>query len=100
LGRVTKLSTRMRLQEQMRQLRDRYRSALKDEKMKTAFDCLWDSWSSEQGAMIYSDVLSALDLLTLTATVDNRRQIESLRALNQETRELLEKLIARKTDED
>jgi hypothetical protein len=36
LGRVTKLSTRMRLQEQMRQLRDRYRSALKDEKMKTA----------------------------------------------------------------
>jgi hypothetical protein len=50
--------------------------------------------------MIYSDVLSALDLLTLTATIDNRRQIESLRALNQETRELLEKLITRKADED
>jgi len=95
LGRVTKLSTRMRLQEQMRQLRDRYRAALKDEHMKTAFDQLWETWSSEQGAMIYSDVLSALDLLTLTATVDNRREIESLRALNQETRELLEKLAAR-----
>ena len=95
LGRVTKLSTRMRLQEQMRQLRDRYRAALKDEGMKAAFDGLWDAWSSEQGAMIYSDVLSALDLLTLTATVDNRREIESLRALNQETRQLLEKLIAR-----
>jgi len=95
LGRVTKLSTRMRLQEQMRQLRDRYRVALKDEEMKTAFDGLWDTWSSEQGAMIYSDVLSALDLLTLTASVDNRRQIETLRVLNQETRDLLEKLIAR-----
>ncbi len=95
LGRVTKLSTRMRLQEQMRQLRDRYRAALKDEEMKTAFDGLWEAWSSEQGAMIYSDVLSALDLLTLTATVDNRRQIEALRALNRETRDLLEKLVAR-----
>lgn len=95
LGRVTKLSTRMRLQGQMRQLRDRYRVALKDERMKTAFDQLWDTWSSEQGAMIYSDVLSALDLLTLTATMDNRRERESIRAFNQETRELLEKLAAR-----
>ena len=60
-------------------LRKKYRAALKDDEMQRAFDELWPSWSSEQGAMIFAEVLSALDLLLLTAVVDNRREIEALR---------------------
>ena len=61
-------------------LKSKYRAALKDDELQRAFDELWPSWSSEQGAMIYAEVLSALDLLLLTAAVDNRREIEVLRA--------------------
>jgi hypothetical protein len=71
---------RGRLQDAMVHLREKYRAALKDDEMQEAFDELWPSWSSEQGAMIYAEVLSALDLLLLTAAVDNRREIEALRA--------------------
>ena len=60
-------------------LKKKYRAALKDDEMQRAFDELWPSWSSEQGAMIFAEVLSALDLLLLTAAVDNRREIEALR---------------------
>lgn len=75
---------RVRLQDAAAQLRDRYRAALKDGAMQEAFDELWPAWSSEQGAMIYAGVLSALDLLLLTAAVDNRREIDELRALIRE----------------
>ena len=61
-------------------LKKKYRAALKDDEMQEAFDELWPSWSSEQGAMIFAEILSALDLLLLTAAVDNRREIEALRA--------------------
>jgi hypothetical protein len=70
---------RGRLQDAMVHLRKKYRAALKDDEMQKAFDELWPSWSSEQGAMIFAEVLSALDLLLLTAAVDNRREIEALR---------------------
>ncbi len=42
--------------------------------------------------MIYADVLSALDLLLLTAAVDNRREIEGLRRESREARRLREEL--------
>jgi hypothetical protein len=84
MGRVTRDSMRVRLQDAVAQLRDRYRAALKDGAMQEAFDELWPAWSSEQGAMIYAGVLSALDLLLLTAAVDNRREIDELRALIRE----------------
>ena len=57
--------------------------------MQRAFDELWPAWSTEQGAMIYAEVLSSLDLLLLTAAVDNRREIESLRRENAEARRLI-----------
>jgi hypothetical protein len=41
--------------------------------LQDAFDQLWPTWANEQAAMIHTHVLSPLDLLTLTATVDNRR---------------------------
>jgi len=106
LGRVTKESMRRRLQGLMVQLRGRYRAALKDDSMQGAFDRLWAAWSSEQGAMIHSEVLSALDLLLLTAVVDNRKEIEDnrkeieeLRGLTLETRRLLEGMLEAAEDE-
>ncbi len=79
MGRIIRDSMRGRLQDAMVHLRKKYRAALKDDEMQRAFDELWPSWSSEQGAMIFAEVLSALDLLLLTAAVDNRREIEALR---------------------
>jgi len=77
----------------MVQLKGRYRAALKDAAMQRAFDELWPAWSSEQGAMIYAEVLSAIDLLLLTAAVDNRREIEELRRANREARRTIEELL-------
>ncbi len=79
MGRIIRDSMRGRLQDAMVHLRKKYRAALNDDEMQRAFDELWPSWSSEQGAMIFAEVLSALDLLLLTAAVDNRREIEALR---------------------
>ena len=79
LGRITKDSMRGRLQDQMRHLRSGYRDALKDNTLQTAFDDVWGDWSNEQGAMIYAQVVSALDLLNLTGVLANRREIEKLR---------------------
>ena len=89
MGRVTRDSMRGRLQDSMVKLRKRYRGALKDDEMQRAFDELWPAWSTEQGAMIYAEVLSSLDLLLLTAAVDNRREIEALRRENVEARRLM-----------
>ena len=79
MGRIIRDSMRGRLQDAMVHLKKKYRAALKDDEMQEAFDEFWSSWSSEQGAMIFAEVLSALDLLLLTAAVDNRREIEALR---------------------
>jgi len=79
-------SMRTRLQESMAQLDSKYRAALKDDAMQAAFESLWDAWSREMGAMIHSEVLSTLDLLLLTAAVDNRRQLEELRRQLEELR--------------
>jgi len=68
--------------------------------MQRAFDELWSAWSKEQGAMIYAEVLSSLDLLLLTAAVDNRREIEALRRENSEARRLLLELTEASRAED
>ena len=99
MGRVMRDSMRVRLQDTMAQLKARYRAALKDGEMQRAFDELWPAWSSEEGAMIYAEVMSALDLLLLTAAVDNRREIEELRRANEEARRLIEKLMEAAGDE-
>jgi hypothetical protein len=79
LGRITKDSMRSRLQDSMRHLRGGYREALKDNSLQTAFDSVWEDWNHEQGAMIYAQVVSALDLLNLTGVLANRREITALR---------------------
>ena len=78
MGRITKGSMRTRLQDKMKMLRKTFRAALKANELQDAFDQLWPAWADEQAAMIHTQVLSPLDLLTLTATVDNRREIMKL----------------------
>ena len=70
---------RTRLQEKMLMLRKTFREALKDDELQEAFDELWPTWANEMAAMIFTEVLSALDLLVLTATVDNRREIMKIK---------------------
>ena len=70
---------RTRIQDNMMNLRKRYREALKDDALQRAFDELWPTWANEQAAMIYAEILSALDLLLLTAVTDNRREIMKIR---------------------
>lgn len=79
LGRITRDSMRGRIQDQMRHLRGGYREALKQDMMQTAFDSVWLDWNTEQGAMIYAQVVSALDLLNLTGVLANRREITALK---------------------
>ena len=52
---------------------------MKDNLMQTAFDEVWEDWNHEQGAMIYAQVVSALDLLNLTGVLANRREITALK---------------------
>ena len=70
---------RTRLQEKMMMLRKTFREALKEDELQDAFDELWPTWANEMAAMIFTEVLSALDLLLLTATVDNRREIMKIK---------------------
>lgn len=63
----------------MMMLRKTFREALKENELQDAFDELWPTWANEMAAMIFTEVLSALDLLVLTATVDNRREIINIR---------------------
>jgi len=79
MGRITSGSMRTRIQDYMVNLRKRYRAALKEDALQQAFDEFWPTWSSEMAAMIYAEVLSALDLILLTAVIDNRREIMKLR---------------------
>ncbi len=80
LGRITRDSMRGRLQDNMTRLKKGYREALKDDDMQEAFDRVWETWNHEQGAMIYAQVVSSLDLLNLTGVLSNRREIDALRS--------------------
>jgi hypothetical protein len=96
LGRTTRKMNRQRLRERMLRLRDRYRRALGDDSTRAAFDSLWAALSEERGAVSYGDALSALDLLTLAASVESRRDIEALKASGAEARRLLQRLTERR----
>ena len=49
-----------------------------DVSRRDAFDSLLRAWSSEQGAMSYAKVPTVLDVMLLTAVIDNRKLIEEL----------------------
>jgi len=94
LGRVT-APFRTMLQEEMDNLKRTYREALMDVGRRDAFDSLIRAWSSEQGAMSYARVPTALDVMLLTAVVDNRRLIEEVFDQIGVIRSKLEKIEAR-----
>jgi len=79
LGRITSDSTRVLLQEQMIKLRSRYRDTLKDAGRREAFDRFWEAWSSEQGAVINSDIASSMDGLLLIAVTEVMREVAELK---------------------
>jgi hypothetical protein len=77
LGRIT-IPFRTLLQEEMDNLKRTFREALIDAGRRDAFDSLVRTWSREQGAMSYARVPTALDVMLLTAVIDNRKLIEEL----------------------
>ena len=79
MGRLTRESKRTKIQDYMKKMRGQFRTALKDDDLQEAFDELWPTWSSEMAAMIYAEILSVMDLLLLTATMANRKEIMKLR---------------------
>jgi hypothetical protein len=85
MGRIIAKSMRTRIQDKMMMLRKTFRAALKKDQLQEAFDELWPTWGSEMAAMIYSEVLSPLDLIVLTAAVDNRREIMKLKQAHGKT---------------
>jgi len=77
LGRVT-LPFRSLLKDEIGRLRRTYREALLDLKRRKAFDSLVRVWSSELGAMSNANVPTILEIMLLTAAIDNRKKIEEI----------------------
>jgi len=96
MGRITP-SIRQRIQKTIRSLKRHYRAAFKADEMQEAFDALIPAWSRDMGAMIFlssKQPVSALDLLVLNASVDNRREIETLRRELEELNETMKQAIS------
>ena len=66
--------------EELRSLINNYRAALVDPARREAFDVIMKAWTGEEEAMSYAKVPTVLDVMLLTAIVDNRRSIEDLTA--------------------
>jgi len=77
MGRVT-IPFRTRFREELGNLKRDYREALRDHERREALDALVRVWSGEMGAMSRAKIPTVLDVMLLTATVDNRRAIEDL----------------------
>ena len=77
MGRITK-SFRLMFREELNSLRKNYQQVLMDLSRRDAFDSIVKAWSSELGAMSYVNIVPVLDVMLLTAVVDNRRLIEKL----------------------
>jgi hypothetical protein len=88
---------RVSFEETVSMLRKEFQEALVDRGRREAFNGLVEAWSSELGAMGYAESITLLDLMLLTAVVDNRhlfaelmRSFEGLSAEMKELRERLE----------
>lgn len=77
MGRIT-LPFRTQFQQMLHTLKKTYLAALRDIERRQAFNQLISAWSSELGAMSYAEVPYILDVMLLTAVVDNRRLIIEL----------------------
>lgn len=94
LGRITE-PFRMRFQQELGNL-NQYRQALMGPARRDAVGSLMTASSSELGAMSYTRIPYTLDIMLLTATVGNRKEIEDLNRqiepLRSRTKQLQDKL--------
>ena len=77
LGRSTP-PVRVSFQDTVSRLRKDFRDALVQKERREAFDQMVEAWSSELGAMTFSESLTLLDLMHLVAAVENRRLYSDL----------------------
>jgi DNA repair protein RadA len=77
MGGVT-VPFRSQLQQEVENLTRSFKEALMEPARRDAFDSLQRAWTAEQGAMSYAKVPSVLEVMLLTAAVDNRKTIEDL----------------------
>lgn len=77
MGRITR-PFRSQFRDELRRLEASFARALRDEGRREAFNRLVEAWGSEVGAMSNADLPTVLDVMILTAIVDNRRRIEEL----------------------
>jgi len=77
MGRITD-SFRAQFQEELAELERTFLKGLRDPRRREAFDSLVEAWGSEQGAMSIAKVPTVLDVMLLTALLDNRKRIEEL----------------------
>ncbi len=77
MGRLT-IPFRTMFQDELSTLKRTFQKALIDPERRAAFGELSKTWTAEQGAMSYTKVPTVLDILFLTAAVDNRKRIEEV----------------------
>lgn len=77
LGRIIG-SFRIQFQEVLAELEESFVKALRDEGRRGVFSKLVEAWGGEMGAMGNANVPTVLDVMLLTAIIDNRRRVEEL----------------------
>lgn len=77
MGRITR-PFRAQFQEELRRLEASFARALRDEGRREAFNRVVEAWGSEMGAMSNAEVPTILDIMLLTALLDNRKRLEEL----------------------
>ncbi len=77
MGRITH-SFRAQFQEELRRLEASFAKSLRDEGRREAFNRIVEAWGSEMGAMSNADVPNILNIMILTALLDNRKRVEEL----------------------
>lgn len=77
MGRLT-VPFRSQLQEEVEDLTRSFKEALIEPARRDAFDSLQRAWAAEHGAMSCAKVPSVLEIMLLTAAVDNRKIIVDL----------------------
>jgi hypothetical protein len=83
---------RSQMQQEVQNLTRSFREGLLDPARRDAFDSLVKAWTAEQGAMSYAKVPSVLEVMLVTASVDNRKTIEDLQGELRELRSHLQKV--------
>jgi hypothetical protein len=73
-------------------LKRTFREALLDPDKRKAFDDIVKGWTSEIGAMSYSRVPTILDIMLLTAVVDNRKSVNENREELQDLKDSIEEI--------